>query len=121
MTTTAYESPRRPKPDPRDMAIRAIRILDALRLTAWDAPIEMTDAAELALDVLMKLGIAVDHQAGRFVEAVTTHVPVVGARSDDYMRQTNMEQMIFTWQSEVRKRDRERTPEGEAPPVDPFR
>ena len=102
------------------MAIAAIRVLEALFREAEHEPRPMTLAAELALDWLMFDKIAEDHQAGRFVEAVTEQLDAAGTVSG-YMRFTVMSQMIATWQAEVRKRDREITPEGESPPADPFR
>lgn len=115
----AYQTPRRPKPTRRDMAIRAINILMQEAAAAMAEPVPASEAVHLALDVLMHDGIAEDHQAGRFLEAMTTQREAAGTVGG-YMRSTNMEQMIFTWQAEVRRRDRLGLKRGEAFPPDPF-
>jgi len=101
------------------MVINAIEILREAMRAAWDAPIEPTRAVDLALDTLIREEVAEDHQAGRYVDAMTSHRDVVGT-VDGYMRQTNMEQMLMTWESEVRRRDRRGLRHGEPFPPDPF-
>lgn len=95
----AYETPRLPRPDRRKMAIHAIHVLEAAMRDAWEAPILLTPAVELALDTLQDVGLALDHQTGRFVEGLTTDRAATGTVGE-YMRHTSMEQMIFTWRSE---------------------
>jgi len=64
----------------------------------------MTDAARLAIGWLMRDGLAVDFQAGRFVHAVTTHWDMAGT-VDGYMRFTEMSQMLHAWRREIDRRD----------------
>lgn len=103
------------------MAIRAINTLEETMRAAYDAPIPLPVSAALALDWLQHDGIAIDHQAGRFQEAVETNRLAPGAHGDDnYMRHTTMEMMIYVWQEEVRRRDREGYRDGDPIPTDPF-
>lgn len=99
------------------MAIAAIRVLEEAAQATEPTP--LTPAVELALDWLVFDRIAEDHQAGRFVEALTTQLDAAGTVSG-YMRSTNMEQMVATWKAEVRRRDQRWVKHGEALPEDPF-
>lgn len=100
-----YESRHLSRPTRRQMAVLAVKILGGLAKEAEPAPIPMTDAAWIALAVLMHDGIAVDHQAGRYVDAVTKPaLGEIGAQAD-YMRSTEMSQMVGAWQREITRRD----------------
>lgn len=101
-----YTSPTLKAPTRRGMAKLAIAVLEEVERAAWEKPIELPDVARLAIGWLMRDGIANGMQAGRFACAVTT-------RDDerepfaDYMRQTEMNQMLEAWRRVVRERDRE--------------
>lgn len=99
-----HESPRLKPPTRRGMALLAVSVLKAEMAAAWIGPTKLSDAARLALGWLMHDGIALDHQAGRFVAGVTTQGDMVGT-VPGYMRQTEMEQMLLTWEAEIRARD----------------
>lgn len=92
-------------PDDRRLARLALSVLEDAYAAAEDQARPQTAATRLALGTLLRLGIAELHQAERFVQGMTDERDAVGT-AVGYMRRTNMMQLIYTWQAEIRRRDR---------------
>lgn len=84
----------------------AIAALEEVERAAQDKPIELPDVARLAIGWLMHDGVANGMQAGRFACAVT-FLDDREPKFADYMRQTEMNQMLHAWRRVMRERDRE--------------
>jgi len=101
------ESLKPDKPSRRRMAAHAIAVLEDAERAAQGAPVALTPAYRLAIGWLVLDGLANRMQAERFTRALTTPPNPSHGPQAEYMRTTEMDQMLEAWRREVRKRDRE--------------